>query len=663
MKPYYLHPAGHPSRFGVVDVGLKCVHECGFCFYLYMDGTDDPTSGMRHARFHSRDHVVGLVDSLADNGFLGFDITGGEPALHPNIVDIVERATERGIASRIITLGQFLGRPMHGLKGNLRDELLAAGLTDFRLSVHECEAAPFKALTGGSWVKQLDNMNYLDAKGFQYMTNTTVNQKNYKRLPLIAKELASHNIYNATLLFMMAHYQWSKNGHAAEIQSRYTDAAKYAREFIDILEDKKIAVITRYTPHCAMAGYEKNHSGAVGVRYDPHEWMNAMDHKLDPDKVTPEITAALGSRYNLIAGEPSDGLHLLQGEGELAGTRIIAGRGRADAIQKVFPKECTGCTAMPVCDGIEPQYIERFGGGEFVPYIGEPRGVVLDAARIAYRPAYFVKLEPQADIKAAIADAFCPAALVEHPKVSIIVTCYNYGQYLEECLKSVAAQTYSNVEVIIVDDGSTDDAPMIGTRWAEERAKAGHFWEYIGLNNSGQPAIPRNIGITNSSGDLILCLDADDALTPTMVEECVQALRQNPDASIAYTGVTCFDGSDQQWSAPAFSYERLIMQNFICYASVYKRRVWEAVGGYKTNHRGVEDWALWVEAAGLGFRGVNVPRQLWRYRVHSDGIFQTDVVPNFEAKFRQVILNNPQLYPPQMVQEARAGAVVKRLVA
>lgn len=655
--PYYLHPPGHTSRWGVVDVGLKCVHACGFCFYLYMDGSDDPTSGMRHAKFHTKDHVLGLVDALADNGFLGFDITGGEPALHPDIVDVVFRAAERGIASRIITLGQFLGRPMHGRAGNLIDELLSAGLTDFRLSVHECEEAEFKALTGGSWAKQRANMQHLDAKGFQYMTNTTINQKNYKRLPLIAKEIAGHNVYNATLLFMMAHYQWSKNGHAKEIQSGYTDAAKYAREFIDILEDRHIPVITRYAPLCTMAGRERNHVGALGVRYDPHEWMNAMDHKFDPDKVTPDVARQLGARYNLRAGEPSDGLHLFGGNGELDGTPIIAGRGPSpDRIQKLFPKECTGCSAMPVCDGVEPQYISRFGGGEFVPYIGQDRGNVIDTARLAYRPAHFVKLKPDADIKLAISDAFDPPAIGESPKVSIIVSSYNYGAYLEECLTSVAAQTYDNIEVIIVDDASTDNSWEIVAKFVMTHSTAAKPWGGMRHEqNSGQPAFTRNTGIAKARGDLVLCLDADDVLMPTMVEECVQAMRQNPEASIVYTGVTCFGDSDQQWHTAPFQYERLIMQNFICYASVYRREIWDAVGGYSTNLRGMEDYEFWVKAAGLGYRGTPIPRQLWKYRVHKDGIFQTDTVPNFEAKFRQLVINNYQLYPPELVAAARAG--------
>ncbi len=664
--PYYFHPAGFPSRWGVIDVGLRCFHHCAMCFTLYMDGTDVPGQGMKNAKFHSKETILGMVDALADNGFLGFCTTGGEPALHPNIVEMVARATERGIASRIITLGQYLGRPMHKLKGNLIDELLAAGLTDFRLSVHEVDEHNFKELTGGSWAKQKANMDYLDSKGFQFMSNTTVTLRNFKRLPSIARELATHGVYNSTLLFMMAHYEHAQEQRAARIQSSYTEAAKYAREFVSILEDAKIPVITRYAPLCTIAGIERTHSGAIGVRYDPHEWMNAIDHKCNPATATPEIVRAMGARLPQVPGAPSDGLELLMAgpNSDFNGIPVVAGRGRPDGISKLFPKQCEGCSAMPVCDGMEPQYLERFGGKEFVPYLGENRGNVIDFARAAYRPSYYVKLKPDADIKSAIAREFQPTRITGSPRVSIIVTCYNYGQYLAECLTSVDLQTYDNIEVIIVDDGSTDNTREVAHEFIKDAYHdQSRPWTYYHQPNSGQPAYPRNKGIELSTGELIICLDADDILMPTYVEECVQALKENPIASIAYTGVTCFGDSDAQWQAPNFDGARLLMQNFITCASMFKKSMWKEVGGYKTYCRGAEDFNFWVQAVGLGHVGVPVPRQLWKYRVHSDGIFLSDVVPNFEEKYRQIVLNNVPLYPPIMVQQAKDGGKITRAVA
>ena len=100
---------------------------------------------MRHARWHKRENLLALVDSLADHGFESLDVTGGEPTLHPDIVELVARATEHGLASRIITLGQFLSRRDFAL---LR-QLLDAGLVDFRFSLHAVEQEMFGHMTGG----------------------------------------------------------------------------------------------------------------------------------------------------------------------------------------------------------------------------------------------------------------------------------------------------------------------------------------------------------------------------------------------------------------------------------------------------------------------------------------------------------------------------------
>ncbi len=242
--------------------------------------------------------------------------------------------------------------------------------------------------------------------------------------------------------------------------------------------------------------------------------------------------------------------------------------------------------------------------------------------------------------------------------VSVIVTCYNYGQYLRECLASVESQTYDHVQVIIVDDGSTDNTSEIAQSFIDDKPN----WSYVHQPNSGQPAFPRNKGIESSQGELIVCIDADDIMTPTFVEECVQKFRMVPQASIVYTGVTCFGESNQQWNAPPPSYQTLIQRNFITCCSMYRREVWDDVGGYSTNVRGVEDYEFWIKAHGLGFQSINIPRQLWKYRVKSNGIFLADVAPNFEAKYRQIILNNPELYPPAMVRAAKSGRDVARLV-
>ncbi len=84
------HEPGRLSRWGVVDVGLKCVHSCSHCFYSFLNGEEDQFAGMRRAGWHSLENLLVLVDSLEEHDFLGFDITGGEPTAHAGLVDIVQ---------------------------------------------------------------------------------------------------------------------------------------------------------------------------------------------------------------------------------------------------------------------------------------------------------------------------------------------------------------------------------------------------------------------------------------------------------------------------------------------------------------------------------------------------------------------------------------------
>jgi molybdenum cofactor biosynthesis enzyme MoaA len=659
-RGYYFHAPRYPSRWGVLDVGLKCTHSCKFCHYLYLDGTDDPVAGMRHAKFHPREHVLAVVDSLAENGFAGFDVTGGEPCLHPDIVEITRHAVERGIAIRIITLGQWLMQPMEGTDGkDLIDALLDAGVTNFHFSCHAVSERLFYDITGESWTKLRSAMNHLDAKGFHYTTNTTVFQDNYRALPDIARELAKHDTYLHDFVVMDACYEWAKEGRAVPVQAKYSDVAPYLREAVRILEDAGIAANVRYAPQCTIAGLEKNHVGIVSVRYDPYEWMNAVDHSGNVEGV--RSPRDQGERISIAAGQPSPGAAIFRVKGQVKDISLIAGRGSIENIVRAMPaSSCGQCSAIEVCDGVDPRYLAAHGVGELVPYVDDNRGSVLDKDRLAYRAAFFVKLKPRADVRSQVRKALKPVPIPLDPKVSVIVTCYNYGNYLKECVLSIMDQSWrGGMQVIVVDDGSTDDTPDVCSRLTDQFGRI----EYYRTENSGQPAHSRNHGISKAVGDLILCVDADDRLASTMIEECVDHFRKHPEASIVYTGVQCFGESNDLLKTHEYDYGVLIQRNLIYYCSMYRREVWDAVGGYRTNVRGSEDWQFWIEAGGLGYIGVPLPRQLWFYRVHSEGIFLTHVQPNLEAKFRQIVLNNPCLYSPQQVDMAKQGLDVPRIIA
>jgi pyrroloquinoline quinone biosynthesis protein E len=86
------HPIGALSDTGVLDVGLKCVHSCTFCYYSYWDGSDDQFRGMRRAPWRPRSELVATLDNFKRWGLRRFDVTGGEPTLHPELASVMDHA-------------------------------------------------------------------------------------------------------------------------------------------------------------------------------------------------------------------------------------------------------------------------------------------------------------------------------------------------------------------------------------------------------------------------------------------------------------------------------------------------------------------------------------------------------------------------------------------
>jgi glycosyl transferase family 2/glycosyl transferase-like sugar-binding protein len=198
--------------------------------------------------------------------------------------------------------------------------------------------------------------------------------------------------------------------------------------------------------------------------------------------------------------------------------------------------------------------------------------------------------------------------------VSVVIPCFNYGHYLAECLDSALSQTYPHVEVIVVDDGSTDNTAQIVARYSGVR--------YIHQSNSGLSAA-RNAGIRASRGQYIQPLDADDKLAPTSIEKCVALL---DGADIAVPGQQEFEASRHFYGRATWRMELpdFLSGNRIHCASMYRRKAWEQVGGYDERMLdGYEDWDFWIRIISAGYSKIRViDEPLFLYRVHADSMLR-----------------------------------------
>lgn len=400
------HPPGELSRSGVLDVGLKCAHSCRFCYYSFMaEEQGQPGSqhgALRHAAFRTTEDCLRIIDLMADSGLINFDITGGEPAMHEGLPDMVRRARERRMSVRVITLGQFLMQRGGG-RQNLLDTLLESGVTDFLFSLHAATEDGFFAATRGSLRKVLAAMDALDRVGFQYCANTVIHAGNLADLPGIAELSAARGVYHHNFIVFNAYYRWDSPASIAGLQAAYADMAGPLARAVAILEAAGVAVTIRYLPLCAAPGLEKHIVGVVGVHHDPHEWMNrAGNPEREPEYCAELLSVSVdGPRdmYSLVRIQGPGGGRWLD-FGADGAVDIVAERG--DAF-KVFPAHCRDCAAMDYCDGLDPKYILLHGLSGLTPYAAMPGSPPLCASRRAYLPAFALKREPMADMRAAVA--------------------------------------------------------------------------------------------------------------------------------------------------------------------------------------------------------------------------------------------------------------------
>ena len=176
------------------------------------------------------------------------------------------------------------------------------------------------------------------------------------------------------------------------------------------------------------------------------------------------------------------------------------------------------------------------------------------------------------------------------PVVSIIVPCYNQAAYLPDALNSVIAQTASNWECVIVDDGSSDNTAEVASVFCKQDNRI----KYIFQQNSGL-ASARNTGITHSSGQFILPLDADDKFGVMYVERALNVFQGRENVTLVYSEAMYFGAKNERMPLRPYSYINLLKENMIFCSAVFRREDFNAAGEYDENLRtGYEDWDLYI---------------------------------------------------------------------
>ncbi|MGH9067113.1 MAG: glycosyltransferase family 2 protein [Acidimicrobiales bacterium] len=198
-------------------------------------------------------------------------------------------------------------------------------------------------------------------------------------------------------------------------------------------------------------------------------------------------------------------------------------------------------------------------------------------------------------------------------RVSVVIPCHNYGRYLPEALTSVFCQSRPADELVVVDDGSSDDTPSV-----LEHLMAEHPRTTVIRRTPARGAVATfNDGVRASSGDLVVILSADDRMSDDYLEELERALDQSK-ADFAYSGLRGFGAGE--WWTPAKPFDRRVLArgNFVNGSAMFRRDLFDRIGGFDPAFAGLrkEDWAFWLRAVNLGASGAPAAHCWLEYRQH-----------------------------------------------
>jgi len=226
--------------------------------------------------------------------------------------------------------------------------------------------------------------------------------------------------------------------------------------------------------------------------------------------------------------------------------------------------------------------------------------------------------------------------------VSVVVSLYNYAEEIGACLESVRMQSHSRLELVIVDDASTDDSAGVSERWL--RANADRFEHALLLRqpfNQGLSAA-RNRAFEAAAADYVFVLDADNTLYPPAIARLLEALQDSGGAA-AYSQLVFFGehsglGVGDIWSADSFKPD-----NYIDAMALVTKAAWALVGGYSPMDYGWEDYDFWCKFVEAGLKGVFVPELLCRYRIHATSMRHTDTTEERARLVHQMMAAHPWL--------------------
>ena len=205
-----------------------------------------------------------------------------------------------------------------------------------------------------------------------------------------------------------------------------------------------------------------------------------------------------------------------------------------------------------------------------------------------------------------------------HSFISVVIPCYNQGNYLKEALASLELCDKNLFEIVIVNDGSTDSVTNLYLHDLKDNGYNVIFQENQGLGAA------RNTAIKNAKGNYILPLDADNKIYPAYITKAIEILNENDNIAVVYGNAKYFGDKEGILKPGAFNLQRLMLGNYIDACAVIRKSSLEAAGFYDNMKiMGYEDWDLWLRMAFMNYNFHYIDEVLFEYRVSKSSMMRT----------------------------------------
>lgn len=230
---------------------------------------------------------------------------------------------------------------------------------------------------------------------------------------------------------------------------------------------------------------------------------------------------------------------------------------------------------------------------------------------------------------------------IDNPTVSVVIPCYNDEKFITETLNSILNQTFKDLNVIIVDDGSDEVTKKVLSTLISNKVQV------ISQLNKGLSAA-RNTGFKAAKGDYIVTIDSDDTVEPTFIEKAILIFKNDSCVGAVSSYVNVFRNKNQitsEYKPKGGGIKDFLFDNNSVSFAMIRKKVWEQVGGYDEKMiKGFEDWEFWISITKKGWKVAIIPELLFNYR-HKKKSMSTNAKANHrEANLKYIYIKHQDVY-------------------